>query len=603
VRISIAVLGLCLVGGLYLAARAFQPGQPGPAASLQNVTHSSQVFHAAREYQVVLPPAYPGSQKRYPVIYWFNGYEHPSEEIAAQIAAFVASHDVIVVRAGPADTVGQFPLYFPELADRVDKTLRTVADRDHRAVTGYATGGFVAFWMAAKYPDLIGSASSFMGATEASAGPSGFDVEYNLTDLYGNYGGLRTRLVTWTRDSTQFYHRQLNAIWNFARSNHETEDFDSAQNASSIARTLDFHLHAFANPLPKPAVFNHADAYPNFNVWGWEVISNRRRPALTMLENVSAAGFRCTVREWIPGGAAIPEVKVSITSPRLFVQGTTHAVRYIRLRDGRQRSAAQKADSQGRLTFELDGDAYEVGIGAEPRVAVTGYELLGDQWATAGRPVKLQVKFWNKGSARSGTATVRWESPNPGVKFQTPAGSLYSLAPGESTVVTLIFTVEDPARAVVGIVAATGAARLAFEVPLFPPAEQTTRFQIADGRTVNAWRHGTHRDDVVLGEGNRDGHAAPGESFAVLLPDGDSLRAAELFTNDACVDNSVRASDSWVDYDHTGASARYSLPTVRPSCEPGHRIHVLARIVIPEAPNHHFRYAALEIPVWYRDTP
>ncbi|HXB68419.1 MAG TPA: alpha/beta hydrolase-fold protein [Candidatus Acidoferrales bacterium] len=597
-RILIALLGFGL------AARAFQPGQPAAAAAImQNITHPSQVFDATREYQVVLPPAYPSSQKRYPVIYWFNGYEHPSDEIALQIAAFVASHDVIVVRAGPADTVGRFPLYFPELADRVDKTLRTVADRDHRGVTGYATGGFVAFWMAAKYPDLIGSATSFMGATEAAAGPTGFDVEYNLADLYANYDALRTRLVTWTRDGTQFYHRQLNAIWNFAGSHHETEDFDSAQNASAIARTLDFHLHAFANPLPKPAVFNHADVYPNFKVWGWEVVSNRRRPAFTVLENVSAAGFRCAVREWIPGGAAVPEVKLSLASPPLFPQGTTHAVRYLRLRDGQQRSATLKADAQGRLNFELDGDAYEVGIGAEPQVAITGYELLGDAWATAGKPVKLQVKFWNKGSARSGTSTVRWESPNPGVAFQTPAGSLFGLGAGESAVLTLIFTVDDPARALVKIVAAAGTARLAFEVPLFPAAEPATHFQIADGRTVNVWQHAVRRDDVVLGEGNGDGHAAPGESFAVLLPDGGSLRAAELFTNDACVDNSVRASDSWIDYDHTGASARYSLPTIRPSCEPGHRIHMLARIVIPDALNHHFQYAALEIPVWYRNTP
>lgn len=596
VRTLLAVLGFCLAG------RTIQ-AEPPAAAVVQTVTHSSQVFGAAREYEVVLPPAYPSSSKRYPVIYWFNGYEHPSEEIAAQISAFVASHEVIVVRAGPADTVGQFPLYFPELADRVDRTLRTVADRDHRGVTGYATGGFVAFWMAAKYPDLIGSATSFIGATEAPAGPTGFDMEYNLADAYANYNGVQTRLITWARGASPFYHRQLDAIWDFARSHHESEDFDSPQNASAIARTLDFHLHAFANPLPKPAIFNHADVYPNFTVWGWEVVSNRRRPALTVLENVSAAGFRCAVREWIPGGATIPEVKLSIESPPLFSPGTSHAVNYIRLRDGNHRATTLKADAQGRLNFDLDGEAYEVGIGAGPRITTSGYQVLGDDWATAGRPVKLQVKFWNKGAGRSATSTIRWESPNPGVKFQTPTSALFSLAPGESAVLTLSFTVEDPARAIAKIVAAAGEERLAFEVPLFPAAEPAQDFQIADGRTVNAFQQATRREDVVLGTGNSDGHAAPGETFAVLLPDGSSLRAAELFTNDACVDNTARASDSWANYDNSAPSARYSLPTVRPSCEPGHRIHMLARILIPGSPVPHYRYAALEIPVWYRNTP
>lgn len=560
------------------------------------------MFDATRAYQVVLPPAYASSQKRYPVIYWFNGYEHPSEEIASQIAGFVAAHDVIVVRVGPADTVGLFPLYFPELADQVDKSLRTVADRDGRGVTGYSMGGFVAFWMAAKYPDLIASATSFMGATEAQAGPAGFDVEYRLTDLYANYAGVRTRLITWTRDATQFYDRQLNAIWRFARADHETEDFDSPQNQSAIARTLEFHMHSFANPMPKPAVFDHADAYPNFNVWGWEAASNRRSPGFTVLENVSRNGFRCAVREWIPGGGALAGVKLSIASPRVFAPGSAHTVRYIRLRDGKMRRAVLKADRQGRLNFELDGDAYEVGVGDRPRIAISGYQLQGDAWATAGKPVKLRVRFWNKGGARSGASTIHWESPNPNVKFQTPTSSLLGLAGGESAWSNLVFTVDDPERSVVRIIGSAGADHLGFAVPLFPAAEAATDFQIADGRTLSAYRHADRLADVTLGEGNGDGHAAPGETFAVLLGEEGSLRAAELFSSDACIDNSLRASDSWVDYDHTGASARYSLPTVRASCEPGHRIAMLARIVIPGALDHHFRYATLEIPVWYRNS-
>ena len=582
--------------GLGAAALAFQ------TAILRDVTHPSQVFGAERAYQVALPPAYPTSQKRYPVIYWFHGYEHPSGEIAAQIAAFVATHDAIVVRVGPADTVGLFPLYFPELADRVDQSLRTIADRDHRGVTGYSMGGFVAFWMAAKYPGLIGSASSFMGATDAPAGPAGFDVEYSLADLYGNYDGVRTRLVTWTRDSSQFYHRQLNAIWNFARTNHETEDFDSPQNASAIARTLDFHLRAFDHPLLRPPVFNHTDAYPNFTVWGWQVTSDRRRPALTVLENVSPAGFRSAVREWVPGGAAIPEVKLSIATPPGVPPGSSHAVTYVRLRDGKVRTETLKADALGRLNFELDGDAYEVGVGAQAQVAISGYEIEDAAWATAGKPVKLRVKFWNKGPARSATTAIEWGSPNPGVKFGTPGSRLFGLAPGESALLPLTFTVDDPARAVVKIVAVIGAGHLDFDVPLFPAAEPVTDFQIADGRTVNAWQHAVRRADVRFGEGNGDGHAAPGETFAVLLPDGESLRAAELFTSDACVDNSLRASDSWTDYDHVGAAVRYSLPAIRPSCEPGHVVHMLARVVIPNAPNHKVRYASLEFPVWYRNT-
>ena len=196
---------------------------------------------------------------------------------------------MILVDSGPTDTTGQFPLYFPELIDHIDKTLRTIPDRDHRAVTGSGVGGFLAIWQAAKCPDLVGSASSFGATAEASVGPQGFDVDSALNDLYPTLDAVRIRQVP---------------------------------PILRIAETLHFHLDAFAHPLPKPAAFSHADPYPNFGVWDWEVVSDRRRPAFTVLENVSRAGFRSTVREWIPAGAALPEVKLSITSPRLYTPGT-----------------------------------------------------------------------------------------------------------------------------------------------------------------------------------------------------------------------------------------------------------------------------------------
>jgi len=583
-----------------LAAWAFQAAQSPAPAVIQELTHASEVMRGTRSYRVFLPPAYAGSQKRYPVIYWFHGYEPSNAQRDAEIASYVAAHDVIVADVGPVETTGPFPSYFPELANHIDKTLRTIPDRDHRGVTGFSMGGFMAYWIAGEYPDLVASASSFMGFTEASVGPPGFDLENRLDELYGNYDSERTRLVTGTRDFLQFYHRRLNGAWLYARSGHETESFDADHSAPGVAKTFDFHMHAFANPLPRPAMFGHADVYPNFAVWGWEVVSDRRQPGFTVLENVSGKGFRSAVREWAPGGATIPAVKLSIASAPVYAPASSHAVMYIRLRDGNVRRAVQKADAQGRLNFELDGDAYEVGVSAEPLLTVAGYEIADAAWATAGQPVKLRVKFWNKGQARSGTATIQWESPNPGVKFDVASSRLFGLGPGESAVLPVTVTVADEARAMVKILAVEGANRMPLEVPLFPPAEAVANFRIADGQTLEAYRHAVQHGEVTLGEGNGDGHAAPGESFAVLLPDGEFLRAAEVFTNDACVDSTERASDSWADYDHAGASAIYSLPSIRAECAPGHVVHMLARVTIPNPPNHQVRYRAIEFPVWWR---
>jgi hypothetical protein len=89
--------------------------------------------------------------------------------------------------------------------------------------------------------------------------------------------------------------------------------------------------------------------------------------------------------------------------------------------------------------------------------------------------------------------------------------------------------------------------------------------------------------------------------FAVLIPDGDALRAADLITNDSCLDSTIRGTDSWDEYDHSGASATFSVPSVRLDCEPGHVIHALARVQIPHGAGTHYQYWTLEFPVWHRN--
>jgi len=306
-------------------------------------------------------------------------------------------------------------------------------------------------------------------------------------------------------------------------------------------------------------------------------VSDRRRPAFTVLENVSRAGFRSTVREWIPGGAALPEVKLSITSPAIYTAAAMYPVTYFRLSDGNVRQARQKADVRGRLSFDLDGDAYEVGIGSASAVTLTGYEITGASWATAGTPVQLRLKFLNKGGTRSATALLKFESPTAGVKFQVPTARLGSLAPGEVVTLPVTLTVEHASIAGVRIVAVSEGEQYQTDVPVYPPAEDFADWRIADGLTLAPYTR-------PFGEGNRDGHAAPGESFALLLPDAGVLRAAELITNDACLDNTIRIVEG---------GSRISLPAVRASCEPGHRLNMLARVGL--------KYYRVEVPVWYRN--
>lgn len=603
----------------------------GGDAIVRDGTHYSQVFDETRHFRVFLPPDYESSGKRYPVIYWFHGWserynrpvidqEHRNYDAGTDyggdnIANFVASHDVIVVKwdgynprkpdenylrpynISPVETYRQFPLYFPELVRYIDALYRTVPDREHRATSGLSMGGFMSFWIAGKYADMIGSASNFMGSSEFFVGPREFPVEYRHEEMHNNYDGMRTRLVMGSRDFIQFYHRRMNLVWDFTRDAHESEIFDSDHGTPGMAKTFTFHMHAFSNPLPKPEVWNHIDAYPEFSVWGWDIVTDRSKPGLTVLADVSREGFRSSVREWVPAGRALGGVHMRMTTARLYAPKEEVPVTVIRTRDGEMRRMSEKADSSGRLHFDLDGEEYEVGIGSRPVLALTGFKVEGAAWVTDTRPAHVRVRFLNKGGGASPAMRLRWQTSNPGVQIDGGNAMVPELMPGKSAEVPLIFTVSDATREIVKVFAIAGDVRLPLEVPTFPPAEETTDFRIADGVTLPVYQHAVEKKASALGTGNGNGQANAGERIAILLPDGDAYRAAELFTNDACVDLTDRVSDEWGNYDHVGASAKYSLPLIRTDCAPGHTIRMLARELLPDKPNHKIRYAAVEIKV------
>ncbi len=116
----------------------------------------------------------------------------------------------------------------------------------------------MSFWIAGKYPDLVSSASNFMGSSEFVVGPRAFPAEYRHDEMAANYAGVRTRLVTGTQDFIQFYHRQMNQICGACP---PTKPKISTSPTARLAcrRRWQFHMNAFAKPLPRP---EHAGATP-----------------------------------------------------------------------------------------------------------------------------------------------------------------------------------------------------------------------------------------------------------------------------------------------------------------------------------------------------
>ncbi len=58
----------------------------------------------------------------------------------------------------------QFKDYFPELVSHIDSTYRTLTDRSNRALIGHSMGGIMSFFIAGKYPDMVGAAVNSKGS-------------------------------------------------------------------------------------------------------------------------------------------------------------------------------------------------------------------------------------------------------------------------------------------------------------------------------------------------------------------------------------------------------------------------------------------------------
>ena len=132
-------------------------------------------------YLIYLPPSYePQPASRYPVVYWLHGLNGDQrggvpfvEQLDAAIRAGRRRPMIAVLVNGMRDSFycdskdGKWPIesvIIKELIPHIDKTYRTIARRELRAVEGYSMGGYGAAHLGFKYPDLFGIVGVMAGA-------------------------------------------------------------------------------------------------------------------------------------------------------------------------------------------------------------------------------------------------------------------------------------------------------------------------------------------------------------------------------------------------------------------------------------------------------
>ena len=143
-----------------------------------------------RKLAIYLPPCYyTESKKRFPVLYLLHGVGDTHEIFTSDTASYKNIQDLMnegiaankfgeMIIVMPDEKTNWFGSFYTnstvtgnwedftavELISYIDKNYRTIATSAHRAIAGHSMGGYGAFTLAMKHPDVFGTIYSMNGA-------------------------------------------------------------------------------------------------------------------------------------------------------------------------------------------------------------------------------------------------------------------------------------------------------------------------------------------------------------------------------------------------------------------------------------------------------
>lgn len=167
-----------------------------PHGTVSKIWYDSPSTGMKRRMSVYTPPGYETSGKEYPVFYLLHGMGGdedawlelgraseildnliaewkaepmivvmPNGNISQEAAPGRTSHGLVPPTTALPNTMdGTFEAAFPEIVGFIDRTYRTKADKDNRAIAGLSMGGFHSCHISKQYPDMFGYVGLFSAA-------------------------------------------------------------------------------------------------------------------------------------------------------------------------------------------------------------------------------------------------------------------------------------------------------------------------------------------------------------------------------------------------------------------------------------------------------
>jgi enterochelin esterase-like enzyme len=210
IRMIIVFSGAILfMAGMPGCERAPDPViKPEPLVRLlKNQTYKSSILKRDMYYAVLLPEGYDSIADPYPVVYLLHGFgddetawyedgliQYYSDKYAAENGPMI----FVMPEAFNTYYVNKYNGNYPimdvlvtELVPKIDSTLRTISDADHRAVMGYSMGGYGAVILPAINPGTfktgVSLSMSFRTDSQYVAEPQNV-FDYQWGSVFGGIG-------------------------------------------------------------------------------------------------------------------------------------------------------------------------------------------------------------------------------------------------------------------------------------------------------------------------------------------------------------------------------------------------------------------------------
>jgi S-formylglutathione hydrolase FrmB len=166
------------------------------AGTVDTVSIYSNSMHKYLKAVVIKPASYKKKKNSFPVVYLLHGYDgwYSNWIIRApELMNYADQYQTVIVCPdgaksswyfdSPIDTAYRYETHVAtELVNFIDKNYRTIADKNHRAITGLSMGGHGALFLALRHSDVFGAAGSMSGGVDLKESKNRFDIMKRIGD-------------------------------------------------------------------------------------------------------------------------------------------------------------------------------------------------------------------------------------------------------------------------------------------------------------------------------------------------------------------------------------------------------------------------------------